>query len=212
MKKLCLVSVLLTLLFTACTEKPQSAKTFDMQGSVEGLADGSQLLLANDEGAIIDTLTIEQGKFKYTAPADTVCFMTLFVKDNPENNVNFFTEPGTITITLTDKNGESTVAGTTANDALQLLMNDTKEYYDKIAEIENTVYSDTTLNADSEWALGERYMQILSEISKKLAEHAEKNIDNELGYLLVLRYIDEEENTELVHPAHHPDSRRHEDV
>lgn len=187
------------LLMVSCSQKPKDdGMNFHLEGTAERLPDGEKLLLTDSEGFPVDTLTVTQGKFSYSAKIDTVSFYTIFVMNDPSNNVNFFTEPGTVQMKLSAKMSESTISGTTANDALQLLMTETAPYYEKINEIEEIVSSDTTLNSNAEWALTERYLQFYGEIEKKMQEAAEKNIDNELGYMLVVKYIDEQQNADLL--------------
>ena len=197
MKKLLIAAV--SLLIFSCTEKPKDdGKNFHIDGTVEGLPDGEKLLLTDIDGQVIDTMTVAQGKFAYSAKTDTVSFFTIFVMNNPSNNVNIFTEPGTVQVRITAKTGEASVGGTTANDALNVLMQETNPYYEKINELEDIVANDTTLSPESDWAIGERYMQFYGEIERKMKEAAAQNIDNELGYMLVVRFIDEEQNIQLL--------------
>ena len=188
------------LLVLSCSEKPKvdDGKNFHLEGTVEGLPDGEKLLVTDGEGFPVDTLTVTQGKFSYSAKTDTVSFYTIFVLNNPSNNVNFFTEAGTVQMKLSAKMGESTVGGTTANDALQQLMTETGPYYEKINEIEALVSNDTTLSPEGDWVVSERYLQLYNEIARKMKAAAVQNIDNELGYMLVVSFIDEQEDAELL--------------
>ena len=198
LKHILLAAVLL--LAFSCSEKPKTddGKNFHLEGTVEGLPDGEQLLLVNGDGFPVDTLTVAQGKFSYSAKTDTVSFYTIFVMNDPTNNVNFFTEAGTVKINLSSKMWESTVGGTIANDALQQLMTETAPCYEVINELESLVISDTTLTPDIEWVMSERYKQLYNEIEKKMKAAAVQNIDNELGYMLVVRFIDEQADAELL--------------
>ena len=194
-----LFAVSLLLVFS-CSEKPKvdDGKNFHLEGTVEGLPDGEKLLVADGDGFPVDTLTVAQGKFSYSAKVDTVSFYTIFVMSNPANNVNFFTEPGTVQMKLSASSTESTVGGTTANDALQLLMQETAPCYEKINELEELISNDTTLSPGSDWALAERYMQLYNEIERKMRAAAEPNITNELGYMLAVRFIDEQADADLL--------------
>ena len=191
-----IVAAMLTLLTAACNNSTDKSG-YTIEGTTTALADGDHLLLIDDEGMTVDTLTVKGGKFSYSGAADTVVFYTLAVEKDGMNNVSFFTEPGTIKISIGEKAGQSTVGGTTANDATQQLMASLNPIYEKIQELESTVYSDTTQNYD-QWALMERYNQLASEIYKKYNEAAEKNIDNELGFKLLVNFIDPSENAELM--------------
>ena len=137
------------LLTAACTTDKGNKLTYHIEGTAEGLADGQQLQLANDEGEPFDTIVIKNGKFTYDGKADSVACYVINVMSDEFNSVNYFTEPGTIAITITATPGQSTVSGTIANDALQRLSEATNPYYEKIHEIEEIIYKDTVLSKDS---------------------------------------------------------------
>ena len=200
---------LAAMLLTGCKKEVPTA-TFQVEGKAVGLPDGEKLYLVNSDGESVDSIVIKDGKFTYTGPADSVRFMTLVQAGNEMNSANFFTEPGIISVTIDKDPGKGSVSGTVANDALQELMEATYPYYDKINEIEAIIYSDTTLTSEAEWALSERYMQLYGEIEKRHIEAAKKNCSNELGYMLVVNYIDEQLNSDLLREliAQMPDSYR----
>ncbi|MBQ8097233.1 MAG: AhpC/TSA family protein [Prevotella sp.] len=187
---------MLVLLAASCKQEAQKS-SFTIEGTAQALADGTHLLLINNDGMPIDTITVSGGKFSYEGAADSVLLCTLAVENDGMNAVSFFTEPGDIKITFGSEAGTATVAGTEANDAIQKLNEEVNPFYEKIHELESLVYSDTTKSYD-QWALMERYNQLVSEINKRFNEAAEKNIGNELGFNLLVSYIDPEENTELV--------------
>lgn len=193
--KLFLIGALSILILSACTEKASDKLSFSIEGVVEGLPDGECLQLTDADGQPLDTLVVSNGRFSYQGLADSVGYYSLNVVSDEFNGVSFFTEKGTIHLLLTSEPGHSKVSGTVANDALQQLTEVTAPYYEKIHEIETAIYSDTVLTEDNEWALAERYMQILNEINKKITEAAQNNIDNELGFMLVTRYIDPSEDS-----------------
>ena len=197
MKKLRFFLAAITIAFMAACNNV-SSPTFTVEGTVEGLADGDMLFLTDMDGLPLDTLTVKDGKFSYTGSADSVCCYALNVMKDDFNSQLFFTEPGIVTIKLSAKPNESKVSGSVANNALQQLMEATNPIYEKIHEIESIVYNDTTMSHEDEWALNQRYDQLYSEVENKMKEAAEQNIDNELGYMLVMRYIDESENAELL--------------
>ena len=197
MKHISLVfSVALMLLMVACNKK--EGNTYTLEGTAAFMTDG-QLELINDDGETLDTIDVKNGKFSYTGQADTACLYTISAIGwaNGVGTTDFFTEPGTIIATLTDKPQQSTIGGTTANDALQQLKEATTPLYDKIQELEDLVRSDSAQTVD-QWAIGERYNQIINEIINKYKEYAEKNIDNELGFMLVNRFIDPSEDGALL--------------
>lgn len=189
-------TVALLLLMIACNKK--ESNTYTLEGTAAFMTDG-QLELLNDDGETLDTIDVKNGKFSYTGQGDSACLYTISAIgwENGVGTVDFFTEPGTIKATLSDKPQQSTISGTTANNALQQLKDDITPLYDKIQELEDLVRSDTAQTVD-QWAIGERYNQIISEIIKKYKEYAEKNIDNELGFMLVNRFIDPSEDGALL--------------
>ena len=173
---------------SACDQSP-TKNIFEVIGTAEGFADGDLLQLTDAEGVPIDTVTIQDGKFCYTGQADSICLFALNVIKDEFNSVSFFPEPGTIKITLSADPAKSKVSGTVSNDALQKLTEVTAPLYARIQEVENQVYSDTSHNVD-QWALVEKYSQIVNEINTKLREAARLNIDNELGFMLVTHFFD----------------------
>lgn len=192
-----MAAAVVAILMAACTEKaPQN--TYTLSGTVEGLADGDTLLLTDANGVTVDTIIVKEGKFSYTGLADTVVRYALNVAKDDFNSLMFLSEPGIITMHVSARPYESTVGGTVANDALQQLMEATNPCYERLHEIESVVYSDTVLSHDAEWALTQRYEQLYNEINNKIKEAAQQNIDNELGYMLVLNFIDESENAPLL--------------
>jgi thiol-disulfide isomerase/thioredoxin len=194
---MCGIALLAVIMLYACKDN-KPTNTYTINGTAIGLADGDTLLITDSNGVPIDNIVIKDGKFSYTGSADSVCCYALNVVKDQFNSLLFFTEPGNITITVASNPTKSKVAGTVSNDALQLLMEATDPYYEKIHEIEMLAYSDTTLTHEQEWALSQRYQQLYSEIENRCKEAAEQNIENELGYMLVVRNIDEQENSELI--------------
>lgn len=187
----------MAVLMAACTEKaPQD--TFTLNGTVDGLANGDTLLLTDANGAAVDTIIVKDGSFSYTGAADTVMRYALNVAKDDFNSLMFLSEPGTINMLLSAKPFESKVSGTVANDALQQLMDATNPCYEKLHEIELVAYSDTVLDHAAQWALTQRYEQLYTEVENKMKEAARQNIGNELGYMLVVEFIDEQENAALL--------------
>ena len=70
------------LLTAACTTDKGNKLTYHIEGTAEGLADGQQLQLANDEGEPFDTIVIKNGKFTYDGKADSVaCYVINVMSD-----------------------------------------------------------------------------------------------------------------------------------
>ncbi len=183
------------LLTTACSDKKQS-NSYELKGVVEGMDGDANLLLANSEGEILDTIKVVKGAFSYSGKADSVAMYTLFLENTPGGGYDFFTEPGSIEMTLIPAESTHKLKGTVANDAFNDLLVAMTPYNKKIYELEQQL-RDTTQKYD-EWAMMERYRQLYDGIMKQIKEHALKNADNELGYSLLCRYIDLTENEELA--------------
>lgn len=191
------VFLVVMMLLTACQQNSDGL-AWQVEGTAAGLADGDMLLLVDIDGEAIDSTTISHGKFSFTGTTDSVCFYSVYVAKDEMNSVSFLTEPGTIEITLTEKAGDAKVGGTVANDALQELVETVNPYYERIEELEQALFQDTTRNTEKKWALMERYAQIAEEIGLKVREAAEKNADNELGFLLLTKFIDLSEYADFV--------------
>ena len=186
----------IVVLFQGCSR--QDTKTYTLKGTASFMTDG-QLELLDDQGLPLDTIEVKNSRFSYTGQADSACLYMLCAIGwaNGVGTTQFFTEPGTIIATLSDVPQQSTIGGTTANDALQKLAEATNPLYDKLNELEMLVYTDTTQTYD-QWALAEKYKQLGNEITNKCKEFAVTNIDNELGFMLVNRYIDPSEDAVLL--------------
>ena len=192
-----LLTAIFALLAVACTNN-QNELTYRLEGTAEGFGDGDMLLLSNVEGETLDSIVIKDEEFTYSGRADSVGLYVLNVQKDEFNSLTFISEPGTIKVKISAVPGGSSIAGTVANDALQELNAETEPYYQKIQEIESTIYADTVLNRDAEWALAERYNQLMNEISRIVKASAQKNIDNELGFILLTSYPDLQEDVELA--------------
>ncbi|MCR5157758.1 MAG: AhpC/TSA family protein [Prevotella sp.] len=189
-------SVALALCLASCSGN--GGNTYTLKGTAAFMTDG-QLELLDDQGQPLDTIDVKNGQFSYTGQADSACLYTLSAIgwENGVGTAQFFTEPGTITATLTEVPQQSTIGGTTANDALQKLAETTNPLYDKINELETLVYTDTAQTYD-QLALAGKYQQLVNEIADKCKEFAGANIDNELGFMLVIRFIDPSEDAALL--------------
>ena len=99
------------------------SKSFQINGTVEGIENGDTLYLTSDmeTGVPQDTLIVEDGKFSLSGETDSVYLCMIYSATRNEVNIPFFMEPGNIRITLIDKPGASRVSGTNANEEWQRL-------------------------------------------------------------------------------------------
>ena len=185
MKKIIIMAAAAAML-TACNSQ-SGGNTYQIEGEATHLNNGQKLLLDDNTGHTIDTIVINDGKFAYTGQADTIALYSLWLMDDNTNGVNFFSEPGNITITLLAEASQNRVGGTPSNNALQQLIDETAPFYQQMSDIEQGMN-----NGTDEWALAERYKQLINEVNKKYIEMAQQNTDNEIGFMLVTSLIDEE--------------------
>ena len=194
--KTLLAALLVLALSTACNKK-SDAPGYHLQGTVEGISQPARLLLVDSDGALLDTIDVDaKGAFTLDGQADSVRFLSLYLENEQKTSYDFFTEQGNISMTIQPEKGICQLKGTEANEALQQMMTAMQPYTEKLNELEQLA-SDTTQRLD-EWALIERYNQIGNELMKQLKEAAQKNTQNELGYMLVCRYIDPTEEPALL--------------
>ncbi len=181
--------LLLALVMTACQKNGYTIK-----GTVEGLNDGDTLLLTNDlvTGLPTDTIIVSDGRFSLKGTVDSAQLCLLYKPDASGASATFFLEPGTIQIAFSGEAGKSTVGGTKANDAWQQLNDLSMSYYKRMEE----QYHSATNTQDDAFASQlddnmAKLQQLQNELSQKVIELAEQNIDNELGYFIVANYTDE---------------------
>ena len=174
----------------ACTSQP--SKTFTIEGTAVGFNEGDTLLLllSDDFGIPSDTIVVgNEGKFTATGKADSVVMCTIYEASNPQNLVQFFSEPATIRVELTKEPGQAKISGSLANDSLQAMIETMKPYAERIGHLMDSLLTLSDEAADAEkWVLRERMEQLYSEQTRKVVEAAERNIDNELGYYIVTHY------------------------
>ena len=189
------------MMLAACNNNQGAGDTdeFTLNGTAKGYSDGEKLLLTNHDGEPIDTFVISNEAFHYVGKTDSVQQYIIYELENQVNNVAFFTEAGTINVTLSRTPGKSTVSGTVSNDAWQKLSDELQPYYDKMQQLEDSLYSGRDLSREAAWVIVERYQQLFSEINKKVIRAAEANSDNEFGYFIIATYNadDEPANSEV---------------
>ncbi|XLS28227.1 DUF4369 domain-containing protein [Flavobacteriaceae bacterium M23B6Z8] len=103
MKQLTLITVLITILFTACTKETKNTMT--VSGNVKGLKKGTLYLQKIKDTALVavDSLLVDgDSDFRFTAELESpeVFYLYLNKKDGDEINdrITFFGEPTNITI------------------------------------------------------------------------------------------------------------------
>lgn len=168
------------------------SNTYQISGKVEGLQDGDTLLLTYDlnTGEPSDTLIVKDGTFAMQGEVDSVQLAMIYSLTNQEINAPFFMEPGTITISLSEKPGASRVGGTKCNNEWQILNDSVMSIGKDINRIAEHIYGNTV--SAEEQAKGMKQIDLLNErFAKMVVERAEKNIKNEFGYFLLTYYPEE---------------------
>ena len=169
------------MIMTAC-----SSNSFKVKGVVEDIDDGDTLLVVSDISELpLDTLIVKDGKFEWKGESDSTIICNIISKQ--ENaSVVFFREPGTINILLSSS-GKSEISGTKANDALQELNDKNLEYQQKIDALMNNIYTNDSITEEQQANLYYQYESLLNEMSQAVKDLTIKNLDNEMGYVLLVQ-------------------------
>ena len=192
------------LLVTSC-----SSKSYRLHGEMEGATATDTLFLITDleKGLPFDTLLLKDGKFEYEGEVDSTTICLLRIKSTEESIQPFFLEPGDIHIQLKKGQGESKIKGTPLNDEWQALNDFGFENQNKLQQIMGQ-FSDSLPDTEKE-ALQAKAMSVMQEMTDKYFSTAEKNIRNELGFLLVTNptILNEEQVLTLINKM--PSQMRH---
>jgi thiol-disulfide isomerase/thioredoxin len=175
MKHFLILAAFLALTFLACTN------------SDDALYDES----SNSSISISAKLLLEKDSLSRQGKADTVMLTLIYSPKYNELGALFFAEPGTIRVKMSQTEGNSTIGGTKANEGLQELNTLTSEYGKKMQEIVAVLYDPNASEENKQQALLKE-QQLRADLTTKVIEAAEKNIDNELGFFLITSFSDDE--------------------
>ncbi len=190
-----LYSALFAVALTAC-----QSNTYQINGTIEGAADGDTLFLTSDmqTGAPNDTIVVKNGKFSLSGEADSIHLSIIYCAKRNEINAPFFIEPGTITLTLKEMPGSSRVGGTKCNDEWQELNDSVMTIGKQINQIAEQVYGKHLEEPEQKNA-----MAIIENLNRHFSaivvKKVEENISNEFGFFLLTYYPQEliDDNTRL---------------
>ena len=176
---------LLTMTFAAC-----QSNSFKIAGEAEGLADGDTLYLTADmeNGIPSDTIIVKNGKFNYTGIADSTYFCLIYSPSDKCEPLPFFVEPATISIHLSKTPGSSKVSGTKINEDFQALNDSAYQMSLKFLAMSEKYGNDVT--DEQRLEIENQIIQEQQKITNQLYKTAERNIDNELGYLITTSGVD----------------------
>ncbi len=174
------------LLFAACQN------SYRIKGTVEGLQDGDTLFLSKDlnTSLLTDTIVVSEGAFDYHGESDSVVLALLYAQDDPNLSTTLFLDPGTIDVHLSREAGKVTIGGTAANDALQEANYLAFRYGERMQEIALSLCN-TNLDSMSGMLAKSQIERLQRDLTERVIGIAERNLDNEFGYLIVANLQDD---------------------
>ncbi len=182
---LCLLAIIVAT--TAC-----QSKSYRIEGTAEGLADGDTLYLTDDmiNGVPCDTLVIKDGKFSFESETDTVKLVMLYASRRNEINAPFFIEPGTIKLKLSNNPQTTRVSGTKVNEGWQELNDTIVKIGMQINRIATQLYG-SKLSPEEQKAKAAEMERLNGVFKQAVIDCAERNIDNELGCFIITYYTED---------------------
>ncbi len=148
--------VLVAGVVAACGQRPEAT----IEGNVAGVADGTQVYLLDSSQRRLDTAVVEGGKFRFdiaTAYPD----QAILSIDGLSGMIPFFVEPGAIRATIDPAVGAE-FTGTPSNDAKLAIDKGTRQFTDRMMELESRL--DAAPRGTSEYdALLDEYYAINDE-------------------------------------------------
>jgi hypothetical protein len=183
MTKHCLTSFLLAgLLLSAC-----HSNTFRIKGSTEGIDEGDTLFATIDfeTGIPFDTMVVHDGKFKMKGKADSVRQCIIYRAHDEETSALLFLEPGKIEVKISPVASDTRVSGTRINNAWQQLTDSVNIFSTHVNRLLAQYYSDDNTEKEKE-SIMTKISKYADNINKCICKVTKENIDNELGYFLII--------------------------
>lgn len=170
------------LLLTAC-----HSHTYKIKGSTEGIDDGDTLFATIDfyDGTPFDTAVVKNGKFRFSGRTDSVRQCLIYCADNETVNALLFLEPGEISLKLSIVPEKTRVGGTHINNAWQQLTDSIAYFAEHVNILLAQYYNDDTSSEEKTQLLG-KISKHSNRINDCICKVTEENINNELGYYLIL--------------------------
>ncbi len=193
-----LYSAIIVVALTAC-----QSKSYQINGTIEGAADGDTLFLTSDlqTGIPSDTIVVNDGKFSLNGETDSTHLCMVYSANRNEINAPLFIEPGTITVVLKETPGGSRVGGTKCNDEWQELNDSVMNIGKQINQIAEQVYGRQLEESKQAEAMA-KIEKLNKQFSALVVKKTEENISNEFGYFLLTYYpeelIDNETRSRLI--------------
>lgn len=207
--RLCVLAFLALLAISSC----QKSISYTITGEVKDQRVKQIYLVTDlDQGIPFDTVKVEGGKFAYNGQIDSVSVCFVGNLNDSIMMMPIILEEGNINIVLSRIPTESHVGGTALNDEFQKIneaaykfqadMEAVKAYADSIDSI-------STPSDSQREEIERRAMETMTGFANMYYKCAEKNIGNELGFLLVVSnlnggFLNEEQTMTLINkmPQH----------
>jgi len=173
------VSLALVWGFTACQQ------TYKIEGIAEGFTEGDTLLVTTDLDSLLpqaEVIIDKEGYFSYGEHVDTTIIHLLYAKANPEACCYYFSEPGTIRLTLRAE-GRSRVGGTSLNDEWQELDDICYDYEQKLEALVARFY-DEHMTEDELNQTSEQIKLLDQEKQRWVQDFTQRNAENAIGLFL----------------------------
>lgn len=207
------------LLLWGCHTPQQQRGEYEVLGTVEGLEDGDTLYLSDDliTRKQIDTLIVKDHKFSLKGTTDSSKLFIVYSADDRKMSVPFFIEPGTITVNLSNIH-PCEVSGTEMNEELQEVNDTLVHYTNRLNALSTQMHSAGSTSKDTYQQGAKQMEELFNRAYHFLCTTAERNIDNDLGYLIIFKYgnglplIDNTEMLKLMErlPADKREKMQHE--
>lgn len=158
---------------------------YKIKGSVEGLEDGTVMVLSTIEYnslATLDSTVVKNGKFSFKGQTDTAGISVVTFEYGDEiGGCEFYLERGNIEMHLDAVKGYQHIGGTPNNDAFQRFIDDTEALNDEAMEIEDKIR--ITLASQGDCTSFYKQMDDLQESYKlKVAASIRDNANRIFGY------------------------------
>lgn len=124
-----------------------SQSTFTVKGDVRELKDGDKLYLSYRLNDVLhkDSTVARNGSFQFSGKTNSIAMASISARENPfgdidilHNNLNFYIEPGNITITGMDSLKYATAGGTSNNRDFTELRDPLRPFYKQLVQLSDS--------------------------------------------------------------------------
>ncbi|WP_335337888.1 TlpA disulfide reductase family protein [Sediminicola sp. YIK13] len=187
MKKI-IVSLCALAAVVACSTNPEG---FSLDGTVNGeLENGTKVYLktANAENQLVDvdTTTVENGKFKFSGPADLPEIHYVYI-DQLRGNIPFIVEKGEIELTVQkDSLTDAKITGTPQNEFFTDFIKGSKELSSRAMSINEDMRKASASNDEGTMvSLRDEYFELQEEAKNFELDYVKKNPNSLISVLII---------------------------